>query len=128
MTKGRSRLLDSSQIPSVLKVEHDVGVGGHVLAVMLNPRTRGADSDLPPPLFLMTAWISLAAVSPTSNRMMVSCDVCPTPWEETKRISLLAASERAFITPMPLIGDSIRALGSLATPWYLTDQLETRGS
>ena len=50
MTKGRSRLLDSSQIPSVLKVEHDVGVGGHVLAVMLNPRTRGANSDLPPPV------------------------------------------------------------------------------
>ena len=41
-------------------------------------------------------------------------------WEEINRISLLAASERAFMTPMPLMGDWIRALGSLATPWYLT--------
>ena len=45
-----------------------------------------------------------------------------------KRISLLAASDRPFMTPIPLMGDSMRALGSLATPWYLTDQFETRGS
>ena len=31
-----------------MEVEGDVGVGGHVLAIMLNPRARGSNSDLPP--------------------------------------------------------------------------------
>ena len=81
-----------------------------------------------PPLLPMTAWISLAAVSPTSNLMTVSWDSCPTMWEEMNLISRLASSVREFMTPIPRMGDSMRARGSLATPWYLTDQLETRGS
>ena len=81
-----------------------------------------------PPLCPMTAWISAAAVSPTSKRMTVSRVVVPTRWEAMKRIWDRAAAERPFIAPIPLTGDSMRAWGSLATPWYLTDHCETRGS
>ena len=47
---------------------------------------------------------------------------------EMKRISLLAASERPFSLPIPLEGDSMRPLGSLGRPWYLTDIWATTGS